>query len=267
MIYRYKLKTRKNEAYSFQIINHQNQTYELNDVTANWQFTPDGYFDCLIIDVEVPQDQLEFLGNGDINPRPLSCYQEAYAVAQRITDNIAVLSGYSILSPSEMLDYNVQLIGINSYERSLISGQRTLLASLSNIQIYPNSNDIKIDELNAQTLELNTIAAGHFIAGLESSDPTHQCECYFKVLESLFKKKKDSRAFDNTVSTHLSEIGTELPSDIDISALRKMRNDCTHPDRTSHINRRDRDALDGMHTRLEALKLIAQSCLLEPPNT
>lgn len=267
MIYRYVVKTRKSPKMTFTVTGQQNQTYEFDGVNVKWEINSQGHFVNLIIDVLIPRDQLEFLECGNLNPRPEICYKKAYAVAQRVADNVAIMGGFSFLNPSTIQDNSVELVPTDTEEHLLLSERNKVrILSGPRINIYPNPSSIMISESSASSYDINSLAAGHFVSGLQASDPTHSCECYFKVLETLFRKKRKTCDFDRQVDSHLEAIGVILPSGIDMNSLRIMRNDCAHPDRSTHINRRDMIALGNMSEHLEALKLVAKCCLLDPPD-
>ncbi len=113
----------------------------------------------------------------------------------------------------------------------------------------------------------NSIAVAHFSEALRSNNPFQKFECYFKVIESLFEKKKNEKAksFDLRISEYSIQFDKQFTVNI-IKNLRQLRNRCVHPDNSSHLSPEDLESFYLIRAELKTIHKLARLLLDNPPN-
>lgn len=198
----------------------------------------------------------------------LSSYPELDAIAFNfatfLSNSIFIQTSIDPFDPFSILSTSPELIPQSPDEEEMIK-----LSKITAHSSFDGKFKIlgKFDPEQYATNFKRSVPVAYFSEALRANNPFQKFECFFKVIESLFQKKKNEKAksFDLRISEYSTQFDKQFTTNV-IRNLRQLRNRCVHPDNNSHLSPEDLESFYLIRIELKTLQKLARLLLDNPPN-
>lgn len=257
MIHRYTIKADNKETLS---VPSDTASISINGCNVSWGVNEDGKLEKIIMDITgrpIIQDD---------SGRIISSYPEidaiAFNIATFLSNSIFIQTSIDAIDPHVMLTNSPELIPESNDEENLLKSTPKMAHNSFNGKFKILG---KFDPQKYASKRNVSLAIAHFATAWRSSNIFHKFECYFKVIESVFKKRRSENAddFDLRVSIYASKINPHFTLYV-LRNLRKLRNRCVHPDNPAHLSPENLIAIREVRESLNIMEKLARLSLDNP---
>ena len=259
MIHRYTIKTKNNEQLS---VPANTAAISINGCNVSWGVNEEGKLEKVIMDLigrPIIQDD-----TGKIFSSYPKIDAIAFNMATFLSNNIFIQTGIDAIDPYVILTNSPELIPESNDEEKLLKSTPKMAYTNLDAKIKILG---KFDPQKYASSRNVSLAIAHLATAWRSINVLHKFECFFKVIETVFKKGRNEKAddFDSRVSNYASKIDPGFTMDV-IKNFRDLRNRCVHPDNPAHLSPENIVAISEVRGSLKIMEKLARLSMDNPPS-